>query len=210
MERARPGVTESQLAASAAKAIMDGGGLPHLLIIAITSMAEPRAVFGNPRPSGRVLQEGDIILNEVAAWYQGSSAQSGNPIVSGTPLPYVQEFFDDIVLPGFKLMADQLKPGHTLDDVYEAGGIFFRAQGHQSRPLHLHCIDIVSAGPEVRTDGPLHKGYDKRLQPGMEIMLEPCPITADGNLGLFLGRTCVITDEGHEWVTRLPLKLYCV
>jgi len=210
MERAKPGVTESQLAASAAKAMMDGGGLPHLLIIAITSMEEPHAIFGNPRPSGRVLQEGDIILNEVAAWYQGTSAQSGNPIVCGTPTPYVPKFFDEVVLPGYSLMADQLKPGRTLDDVYEAGGRFFREKGHQSRPLHIHCIDIVSAEPEVRTDGAVHKGYDNLLQPGMEIMLEPCPIIADGNLGMFLGRTCIITDDGCEWVTKLPIELYTV
>jgi Xaa-Pro aminopeptidase len=210
IERAKPGVTESQLAASAAKAIMDGGGIPHLLIIAITSTAEPCAVFGNPRPSGRVLKEGDIILNEVGAWYQGTSAQSGNPIVCGRPSQFVNDFFQEVVVPGFNLMAEQLQPGQTLDDVYRAGGMYFREKGHQSRPLHIHCIDIVSAGPEVRVNGPVHKGYDNLLQPGMEIMLEPCPITADGNLGMFLGRTCIITEAGHEWVTKLPVELYTV
>ncbi len=210
IENARPGLTESQLAGIAAKAMYDGGGIPHLLIIAITSMAEPCAVFGNPRPSGRVLQEGDIILNEVAAWYQGTSVQSGNPIVCGESTPFVSEFFHEVVVPGYNLMADQLKPGNTLDDVYEAGGKFFREKGHQSRPLHIHSIDIVSAGPEVKVNGPIHKGYDNLLQPGMEIMLEPCPITADGNLGMFLGRTCVIRENDTEWVTKLPVELYSV
>ncbi|MCB0154287.1 MAG: aminopeptidase P family protein, partial [Anaerolineae bacterium] len=210
IENARPGMTESQLAGLAAKAMYDGGGIPHLLIIAITSMENPCAVFGNPRPSERMLQEGDIILNEVGAWYQGVSAQSGNPIVCGQPTPFVADFFHEVVVPGYNLMADQLKPGQTLDDVSAAGGQFFREKGHQSRPLHLHSIDIVSAGPEVRVTGALHKGYDNLLQPGMELMLEPCPITADGNLGMFLGRTCVIRENETEWVTKLPIKLYTI
>lgn len=210
MERAKPGVTETQLAASAAKAMMDGGGIPHLLIFAITSMEEPCAIFGNTRPSNRVLREGDIILNEVGTWYQGVSAQSGNPIVCGQPTDFASDFFNNVVVPGYDLMADQLRPGKTLDDVYNAGGKFFREQGHQSRPLHIHSIDIVSAGPEVRFNGPNHKEYDNLIQPGMEIMLEPCPITHDGDLGMFLGRTCVITEEDKEWVTKLPIELYQV
>ncbi len=210
IEQAKPGMTESQLAGLAAKAMYDGGGIPHLLIIAITSMEKPNAVFGNPRPSDRVLREGDIILNEVAAWYQGVSAQSGNPIVCGQPTAFVNEFWQNVVVPGYDLMAEQLQPGKTLDDVFNAGGLYFKEKGHQSRPLHIHCIDIVSAGPEVKVSGAVHKGYDNLLQPGMEIMLEPCPITADGDLGMFLGRTFVINENGNEAVTKLPVKLYQV
>lgn len=92
-ERSAAGVTEAQLAASAVHAMMDGGGYPHLHIIASTSMTEPHAVFGNPKPSLRPLKEGDIILNELGAMYQGASAQAGNPIVFGEPTAFVHEFF---------------------------------------------------------------------------------------------------------------------
>ena len=39
------------------------------------------------------------------------------------------------------------------------------------------------------------------LKPGMVIMAEPNPITADGMFGIFLGHTFIITDTGHEWST---------
>src|SRR5215470_7255406 len=55
--RAKPGVTEYQLRASAAAAIMEGGGDIDFLIIGTTPMANPAMVFGNPRPSGRKLQK---------------------------------------------------------------------------------------------------------------------------------------------------------
>lgn len=209
-ERARPGVTEAQLAASAAKAIQDGGGIPHLLIIAITSMEKPNAIFGNPRPSGRALREGDIILNELGAWYQGCSAQTGNPIVFGKPTTFVENFYYEITLPGFNVMAEKLQPGITFEEVQKAGGQFFREKGHQSRPLHLHCIDVATSGPHVSPTGVRHQGFDATLLPGMEIMLEPCPISIDGNFGMFLGRTFIITEKGHEMVTKTPLELLTV
>jgi hypothetical protein len=42
------------------------------------------------------------------------------------------------------------------------------------------------------------------------VTLEPNPITAAGNLGLFLGRTYIITEEAHEKVTKFPLELVVV
>ena len=81
--RAKPGVPEYELRAAAGAAILDGGGDIDFLIIGSTPMAEPAMVFGNPRPSQRKLQKGDIINMELAAGYNGLSAQIGSPISSG-------------------------------------------------------------------------------------------------------------------------------
>ncbi len=208
--RARPGVTEAQLAAAAAHAIMDGGGTPHLLIIAATASAKPRAIFGNVRPSNRPLRAGDIIVNEIGAAYQGTSAQSGNPIGLGEPAAGVREFFEQIVVPGYRKMAAALKPGNTLDDVHRAGAGYFRAHGHQSRPGHLHGIDVVTAGPHIGVKEVHHSDCDFTLRPGMELMLEPCVIRNDGLLGIFLGRTYFITETGKEAITKYPIELTVV
>src|ERR1700681_88031 len=83
--RAEPGVTEYQLRAAAGAAIMEGGGDIDFLIIGSTSMQNPAMVFGNPRPSGRVLAKGDIINMELAAGYRGYSAQIGSPLLPAPP-----------------------------------------------------------------------------------------------------------------------------
>ena len=69
VERARPGVKEYELRAAAGTAILEGGGDIDFLIIGSTPMANPALIFGNPRPSGRVLQKGDMINMELAAGY---------------------------------------------------------------------------------------------------------------------------------------------
>jgi Xaa-Pro aminopeptidase len=45
------------------------------------------------------------------------------------------------------------------------------------------------------------------LKPGMVIMAEPNPITADGTFGIFLGHTFIVNEAGHEIVDRWPLEL---
>lgn len=202
-DRARPGVTEYQLKASASRAIMEGDGQIDFLIIGSTPMANPAQVFGNPRPSHRVLREGDIILNELAASYQGYTAQIGIPVCVGEPTDAVRRFFDDVVLPGFLAMQANLKPGNDLDDI-RAAGEYFRTHGAQSRPVLAHGIDFVTSSPHINTDGVHAFPYERTIQPGTVLMLEPCPITPDGLLGLFFGHTYIVTADGARRVTDCP------
>ena len=56
-DRCRPGVTEYQLKAAAAGAILEGGGDVDFAIIGSTPMRNPALIFGNPRPSGPRAQQ---------------------------------------------------------------------------------------------------------------------------------------------------------
>ena len=83
MARAKPGVKEYELRAAAGSAILEGGSDVDFLIIGSTPMANPAQIFGNPRPSSRVLQKGDIVNMELAAGYRGYTAQIDSPICLG-------------------------------------------------------------------------------------------------------------------------------
>ena len=48
---------------------------------------------------------------------------------------------------------------------------------------------------------------DNVLKPGMVIMAEPNPITADGLFGIFLGHTFIVNETGHEVVDNFPLEI---
>lgn len=202
VDAARPGATEEDLRAAAAGAIYNGGGDVDFLIIASTSTHEPHAVFGSPRASKRELRAGDIIINELAAGYRGYTAQIGLPIFVGEPEPAARRFFEDVTLPGYLKLAELIKPGTSTEEIRQAGQ-FFREQGHQSRPILLHGIDLVTGPPHIFVD---HTDEDV-LEPGMVLTLEPNPITADGNLGMFFGHTYIVTESGNEMVTRGPLDM---
>jgi len=207
--RCRPGVTEYQLKASVASAILEGGGDVDFAIIGSTPMKNPAMIFGNPHPSGRVLNNGDIVIMELAAGYRGYSAQIGLPICVGEPPTEVRRFFDDIVLPGFERMVTVARAGHHLNELMEAGR-FYRAKGVQSRPIHIHGIDFVSSEPHIVTDHIQAEEYEQVLQPGMVLVIEPNAVTADGMFGIFFGHTFIITEGEPECVDDYPWELTIV
>ena len=204
--RAAPGVAEYQLRAAAGAAILEGGGDIDFLIIGSTPMNNPAMVFGNPRPSRRVLQQGDIILMEIAASYRGYSAQIGSPVCVGAPTPEVRRFWDEIAKPGYDRMVAAIRPGAAVEDIRTAGR-FFRDNGVQSRPIHFHGIDLITDGPHVFCDHVDAEEFERVFKPGMVVMPEPNPITADGTLGMFVGHTYIITESGAECVDEFPIDL---
>src|SRR6266511_2226634 len=204
--RAKPGVPEYELRAAAGGAILDGGGDIDFLIIGSTPMADPAMVFGNPRPSHRKLQRGDIINMELAAGYNGLSAQIGSPITLGTPTDMVRKFWEEITVPGYRKIIAEIKPGNATDNMRLASR-FFREHGVQSRPTQVHGIDIVTDKPHVFAERTEADEIDKVLKPGMIIMAEPNPITADGLFGIFLGHTFIVTETAHECVDNFPLEI---
>jgi Xaa-Pro aminopeptidase len=206
VERARAGVKEYELRAAAGAAILEGGGDIDFLIIGSTPMADPAMVFGNPRPSGRVLAKGDIINMELAAGYRGYTAQVGSPICLGEPTQMVRKFWDDIALPGYRRIIAQMQPGKPMQDMLEASR-FFRQSGVQSRPTQCHGIDLVTDKPHISAEHVSAEAFETVLKPGMVIMAEPNPITADGLFGIFLGHTFIITPDGHECVDKFPLEI---
>jgi Xaa-Pro dipeptidase len=190
------------LRAAAACAIYDGGGDVDFLILASTSTHDPHLIFGAPRASKRELRDGDIVVDELAAGYRGYTAQIGLPIFVGEPEASARQFFEEITLPGYLEMAKLIKPGTTTEEIREAGQ-FFRQHGHQSRPILLHGIDLVTAPPHIFVE---RTEYEV-LEAGQVLTLEPNPVRADGNLGMFFGHTYIVTESGNEMVTRRPLDM---
>ncbi|MFQ5855509.1 MAG: M24 family metallopeptidase [Anaerolineae bacterium] len=209
IERAASGVTEYQLAAAATSAVLDAGGQVDFLIIGSTPMANPALIFGNPHPSSRELRPGDLVNNELALGYRGYTAQIGTPFCLGEPTAEVRALFDDIVLPGYQRLEALLRPDVTYEDFRQAGQ-WFREQGYQSRPTLLHGIDFVTSTPHITVEEIRTRPGETHFEPNMTVMLEPNPITPDGNLGLFLGRTYIVTEDGYERVTNYPLELTTV
>jgi Xaa-Pro aminopeptidase len=84
---------------------------------------------------------------------------------------------------------------------------FFRENGVQSRPTQCHGIDLVTDKPHISAEHVSAETFETVLKPGMVIMAEPNPITADGLFGIFLGHTFIITETGPECVDKFPLEI---
>ena len=203
---ARPGVRDYQLEAAATHAVMNGGGRVHLLMLASTSMNDPRLIFPNPNPSARVLKEGDIILCELAMSYMGYSAKIGHPVSVGAPTKRYRDFFRNVVIGGYKAIRDELKPGAPLEKVRAVAARTFRDRGAQSRPICMHGLDLITSVPFVSVDEVKGQAYDMVMQPGATYSIEITPVSLDGTFGIFFARSFAITGSGRMELTPYPLE----
>jgi len=68
-------------------------------------------------------------------------------------------------------------------------------------------MDITTSRPRIGVERIIAYDFECTFKPGMTLMLEPDAITGDGRLGLFIGRTFVITEEGGYSVSKTPVEL---
>ncbi|HKA46248.1 MAG TPA: M24 family metallopeptidase [Burkholderiales bacterium] len=202
---ARPGVREYHLAAAVIHAVMSEGGRHHLLMIGSTAMADPKLIFPNPNPSHRVLKDGDIILCELSMSYMGYSAKIGHPVSIGRPTERYDRFFKEVVVPGFRDIRAQLKPGNPLEAVRKVASTAFRSRGAQSRPICMHGLDLITSVPFISVDEVKGQPYDLVMQPGATYSVEITPVSLDGTFGIFFSRSFAITESGVDELTPYPI-----
>ena len=118
---AKPGVTERAVHAAIAHAMLaNGGELPSLFIFASGPGLE--IGHGSFVPTDRVLQDGDLLVNELEARFAGYGAQTVAPVWIGKP---AARYLDahKAAEAVFATVLAELKPGQTMRsmmDVYYA------------------------------------------------------------------------------------------
>ncbi|MGH7903896.1 MAG: M24 family metallopeptidase [Candidatus Dormibacteraceae bacterium] len=206
--RARPGVTEYQLAASAAFEILDGGGMIDFIVLGSTSLTDGAMLYGNPRPSGRVLETGDLITLEISAGYNGYVAQTGTPICVGEPPSWAREFWEGVVKPGFHRLEAQVRAGRTMRDVQEAGA-FYAERGGQTN-FFFKLLDRVTAQPAVYSDRIAGPEKEYTLVPGMVGVVTPNTAIPEGRISMSTIRTYIVTEGEPERAGSHPVELVVV
>ena len=204
----KPGVSETQLYGRVMCAAWESGGEPDFALLGSTSMTSPDMPYPWHIPSERVIEDGDIVLNELSVNYGGCSGQLIIPISVGQPTPEYRELHR-VALETLRRVAKVLRPGATRDDIAGAGAYItdsgFIAQapivhGWPNPPMR----PIIPIGIQADSYG---KVEQFRLKENMLMMIEPNPATPDLKKGLFLGALHVVTPEGGYCLQKHPLDL---
>lgn len=205
VDRAAPGVTEHALSAAATKVILAGGGRVDSIALGSTPGSAPTLPAANPLPTGRRLENGDLILADISAGFMGTTAQIANPICVGKSSSAVNELWQ-VASAGFKHLERCLQPGTRLDEIAQAAR-FFRDRGYQSAPLILQGLDIAASTPRVYVQGCEAEEFEQTLKLGMVVALRPHVLAPQGEWGIAISRTYAITAEGNRCLTPYPVEL---
>jgi Xaa-Pro aminopeptidase len=155
-------------------------------------------------PNPRVLQQGDLILNEISPCYGGYFVQLCRPISLGKPDPKFLDAYK-LSLEIYHMALEQIKPGYLLREVEEKIIKFANSKGYRSS---------INAGLQncgLDNNERLPKGTV--LKPGMTFVIHSWtdyPLTNPTVGGHIIGDTIIIGQDQHERLSKLPLELRIV
>ena len=207
---ARPGVTDWVVWAAAHHAMMAGGSEIPVHCNWVSGKNPVRTLT---RPSMRVLERGDLIINELEANWMGYRAQAVQPVFVGVADPVHQELIK-VQRQVFDTVLESLKPGCTLKEILdiamEAGKEAAPAKGAAAgatTKLTMHGRGAGDDGPIVTTHARDPEQLATELRENMVFICKPSAQAADGGSPCTWGDTVVVTPAGGRRLGKRPHDL---
>jgi Xaa-Pro aminopeptidase len=190
----KPGVTEKYIAWEIERRIREFGG--EALAFDTIVASGPNGATPHAVPGDRVLQEGESLIIDMGARYQGYNSDMTRTVCVGGPTPRFKEIYN-IVLEAQLRACEAIRPGLTgqaADAVardiitsYGYGEFFGHSLGH-------------GIGLAVHEPPSLRKGSEVGLAPNMVHSVEP-GIYLNGWGGVRIEDLVLVTPDGYENLT---------
>jgi Xaa-Pro aminopeptidase len=197
LERARPGMTEWELASCAAEALF-ARGVPHnVILIGASNPSSAARCVGWPRD--RMITAQDIVqMSLEGPGPAGYTVEVGGTFSFRAPDETMVRQFNAQAA-GVAAGVERLRPGNTAESVALAVHETFLKHGFESGYWAGHGIGLGL--PERPT---LERGETTELAAGMAFALHPNAVGADGR-GSLISRTYLVGEEGPEPLSTFPL-----
>ncbi|HZC29525.1 MAG TPA: Xaa-Pro peptidase family protein, partial [Gaiellaceae bacterium] len=145
-------------------------------------------------PSDRRLREGDTVMVDIGAGYDGYQADASRTFVLGEPTELQQQVWN-AVLRAYDAALAAVRSGASCRSVEEAGIRAANEAGFQLAHRIGHGIGLATS-----FEWPDLAGSDEPLEPGMTICIEPA-IAVAGAGTMKLEDDLTVTDDGYELLT---------
>src|SRR6185436_7764027 len=165
------------------------------------------------RPSMRLLERGDVIINELEASWIGYRAQGVQPVFVEVIDP-VQAELIRVQREIFNRVVESLKPGITVGELAELTRKTAASAAPKTGPAANAHGDLTMHGRGAGDDGPIitpHAKSPKQLavamRENMVFICKPSAISADGEYTCQWGDTVVVTKSGGRRLGKRPHEL---
>jgi Xaa-Pro aminopeptidase len=210
IEAAKVGVKDWEVWAAAHYAmIRNGSELPiHCFWV---SGKNPKRTL--TRPSMRLLERGDVIINELEASWIGYRAQAVQPVFVEEIDP-VQAELIKVQREIFNRVVESLKPGITVGELAELTKKTAESAAPKSGPaagargeLNMHGRGQGDDGPIITPHAKSPRQLAVAMRENMVFICKPAAISADGEYICQWGDTVVVTPNGGRRLGKRPHEL---
>lgn len=204
----RPGVSETELAGIASKALGEAGS--EFAAIPPMVVSGERSALVHAMASRRTLSRGDVVCVEFAGVVHRYHAVLMRTAVVGQPSPRVQEVADCVERATEAAIA-AAGPGAPAPAPDDACNAVLAERDLVRRRCHRIGYSIgVAYPPGWLEPMTLVEGDEHVLAPGMSFTVEPNLHLPDEGFGIKMGDTVLCTPDGARSFSRLPHTLHVV
>jgi Xaa-Pro aminopeptidase len=161
----------------------------------------------------RLLERGDLIINEIEASWMGYRSQGVQPVFVEVADPTHMEMIK-VQREVFNRVAEALKPGVTVAELAELTRKSGAAAAPKSGPAANAKAELTMHGRGAGDDGPIitnnarsPKQLAVALKENMVFICKPSAVTADGKSICTWGDTVVVTPKGARRLGKRPHDL---
>jgi Xaa-Pro aminopeptidase len=198
----RPGLTEREVGAKIAEAILAEG---HASVDFVIVGSGPNAASPHHEVSDRILIEGDVVVVDIGGTMPtGYCSDCTRTYAIGEP-PAAFAAYYDVLREAQDEACEAVRPGVTAQSVDKAARDRIAGAGYGEWFFHRTGHGI---GLETHEDPYIVAGNDTALMPGMAFSVEPG--IYPGPHGARIEDIVVCTDGGHERLNNAPRHLVIV
>ena len=199
IEAARPGVKDWEVWAATLGALMRNGSEMPVHCNWVSGRNPVRTLT---RPSMRILERGDLIINEVEASWIGYRSQGVQPVFVEVADPVHLELIK-VQREIFNELMEALKPGITVGELARLTQESAQRAAPAAGPAAGAQSKLTMHGRGAGDDGPIITGTARdpdqlkvALRENMVFIFKPSAVTADGTSLSTWGDTVVVTPNG--------------
>lgn len=201
-----PGMTDNDIAAIGAKALLENGSEFMSLQPIVTSGHRIGVIHVNHKR--RVIQANEPVFLEFGAAYQRYTAPMMRTAVTGTPNAALTAT-QDLCRSMFETLCEAMRPGHSFDAAAQAADALLAPRRDE---LFFSGVFGYAVGAQfppswVEGTGYIAKGQARSFETNMVFHLPLC-LRVPGQWGVGLSDTVVVTEQGAKPLTNNDWQLY--
>lgn len=202
----RPGMTDNDVAAVGAKALLENGSEFMSLQPIVTSGHRIGVIHVNHKR--RVIQPNEPVFLEFGAAYQRYTAPMMRTAVTGAPSSALSAT-RDLCRSIFEALCDAMRPGGTFDAAAQAADALLAPKRDQ---LFFSGVFGYAVGAQfppswVEGTGFIAKGQTRTFETNMVFHLPLC-LRVPGQWGVGISDTVVVTEQGAKPLTNNDWQLF--
>lgn len=169
-------------------------------------MSQPTVCVPAQQLSPRIIEQGDVLLTEISALYQGYAGQILRSFAMGTPPTAEYQRLYETAVEAFSRLAAALRAGASSEELLETAD-YIHLQGFTIYDDLVHDFGPGAYYPSLRT----RLTSARVTQPfvfreNMTVVIQPNIITADERMGIQVGELLRVTYNGVEALHTYPMR----